>query len=222
MKYNYKILFFLLFLAFGSNVFSQDTFENEIVRKLFGDIAYELDHFDGISYTEEQKGKFLSDMKAFERGELREIDFTKYEFLPDYLSNTKPFQEISDADMSFYQKSQVRKEPHSIQGKDGYLKNRLGENLFGVAKDGKLDLVVHAGFPQNLPNILNVSPDNLLKVPSLYEAWGIYKYIDISNIQTPGVHSSAHVSPLQNVRVEWSPSIFWVSFRLCCVCTLLS
>ena len=173
----FKKLTFLIFLISNLCAFGEDHFDHAVVRKLFLDIGIELEHFDGIELTPKEKALLTKDLELFKQGKLHHLDLSHYPFLPKYLTGQIDFDSEKVKQTKVFGKAEVKVEPHSIHNKKAYLENRVGRNLYETAKKGLASFVVHAGKLENLASALKTSADNLIKIPSFYEAWGIHKFV---------------------------------------------
>lgn len=69
---------------------------------------------------------------------------------------------------------------HAIENLDKYVEQRLGTYVVNAVKNGLVDLKVFAGNEANFAQFITDSHEDLkqiIKLPSVYEEWGIYKYL---------------------------------------------
>ncbi len=72
-------------------------------------------------------------------------------------------------------------DPHSLREPRQYLANRLGSHLIDLVEQKKINVHVFAGTESSLGLFAQKREMELVRIPSLYEAWGIHKFYALSN-----------------------------------------
>lgn len=177
---------FLFLVTFSSITYSQDYFENEIYKRLAKDFIHELDEYDDVKMSPSEKSKLKAEFNKYLHGEGKNPLLNSYKFVPDYvkidtyeIASTVPTVSVTKMD-----KLSLKNELHSIQNIDSYLKNRLGQELFSISDAKEIDIIVHAGDRTHLLDAVGDRTKNLVKIPSFYEKWGLYKYVDIDTLNS--------------------------------------
>ncbi len=159
-------------------------YETTVFRELLKDVLFELDHFDGIDPWSEEVIRVKESLKNF----IENGDF--YTFQESLDSKWKAFftlsiveQNPSSSEIRTIHSSILEYERHTLNNVDEYVENRIGPSISQNTKAGNVGVSVHAGGATHIASSFSRDGAELVRIPSLYEKWGISKFIDTKTLR---------------------------------------
>lgn len=179
MKLN--LIFLFIFLS------TSILWAHKVPEFIIEDLAHEINEADFIALSAEQRKELIEKLKSDEKMNFPELkEFLVKAFGEDLFSYLKSDIEksvlipvrktvnyVTAANISLNQQ-------HSISNIKSYIQNRIGHGTYNKIITHSIKPVVIGGTEKKIEHylgqILNPGKYQIVKIPSLYEAWGITKY----------------------------------------------
>ncbi len=177
----------LISLALGWASFAApapDSAYYDVYQGLCADLAHDIREFDGIQMSVSDRQTLADDWLQHLKDPAKGYPAPK---AGSPLSNVWPTQPFVTAakpgapvQLKVLAVPALKGRTHSIHNVDQYAAQRLGPALYTLVKQDKVSVVVYGGDEPSLA--LEMAGRTLEHIPSLYDAWGIEKFLDV----TPG------------------------------------
>lgn len=168
----------------------KEIFKDSTYRSLLEDVVFELNTFDGV----DKEASYVKELKEKLAVLIQDGNFDKFyaEINPKW-KNLFEVERLNKPIVPTHSKQIVVNSfsgQHTIQNLEDYVENRIGPEVFKLAKEGKIKLRIHGGELSNIASTFKLDNAKLIRLPSLYESWNIYKYLDANTLtsKTPTLY----------------------------------
>jgi hypothetical protein len=160
-------------------------YDTDLYRELIRDLLFELNHYDGVDKEDQETIEFKKALKKYLKGgkfstfyaglDERWREFLELDTIFQIEDGPQMMESLRLKDVSF--------EKHTINDLEQYVESRVGPRIASLNKNNKIKVAIHAGFNFHIKSSFKKLNQQLVRIPSLYEDWGIMKYIDLETLR---------------------------------------
>ena len=186
----------------------KNIYRNPLFKKLLQDILFEMDHYDGFDLRSKNIKKVKALLQDFIESEDYESFFSSLdEEWRRFFNIFQQRQVISQSDQDILKSQKLNYEKHTIKDLEKYIENRLGPSIVENIKSDQISISVHAGHPSHIGADFDLSDPILVRIPSIYENWGIKKFIDLQTLSDKRPKVYFNIPPLREYAHHYSKMI---------------
>ena len=155
-----------------------------IYRQVAGDLGHDLLEFDGLELSAQERKGLARSWETYLGGTgaspLADPTSSLSRALPPQALPDVPGIAMTPSDLRPLPIPVLSGKPHSIQDSRQYSRQRLGPGLASLIEKGAVSVEIYGGETATLIKDMKANGRTLERIPSLYDSWGIEKFLEVT------------------------------------------